>query len=236
MKYNSWPLGKIPSHLLRTELDQVREAGYDWKDPRDVIEMFENKVAEFAGAKCAAAVDCCTHGMFLSLKYLQSIGELDPGSPIEIPAQTYCSAPMLIQQAGNTPVLKQIEWSGLYQLAPTRVYDAAVRWTSGMYVGDNALHVVSFQIKKRIPIGRGGIVLSDDPEAIAWIRRASYDGRNLDTPYDSPEHIQTPGYHFYMTPEDAARGILLMDQITDEGDSGGHENYPPITNYAFAQL
>jgi dTDP-4-amino-4,6-dideoxygalactose transaminase len=38
--------------------------------------MFEKKVAAFAGSKYAVSVDCCSHGLFLSLKYLQSTGEL----------------------------------------------------------------------------------------------------------------------------------------------------------------
>jgi dTDP-4-amino-4,6-dideoxygalactose transaminase len=42
-----------------------------------------------------------------------------------------------------------------------------------MYVGLDALQVVSFQIKKRIPIGRGGIILTDDFEAYKWLKMAS---------------------------------------------------------------
>jgi hypothetical protein len=45
----------------------------------------------------------------------------------------------------------------VYQLKGSRVWDGAVRWTKDMYVGLDALQVVSFQIK-RIPIGKGGII------------------------------------------------------------------------------
>ena len=41
--YKIWPVGKIPKEFQRPELDQVKELGYDWEDPRDVIDMFEDK-------------------------------------------------------------------------------------------------------------------------------------------------------------------------------------------------
>jgi TP901 family phage tail tape measure protein len=55
--FNSWPNGQIPEHKQRPELQQVRELGYDWKDARDAVDMFEQKVAAFAGAKYGVAVE-----------------------------------------------------------------------------------------------------------------------------------------------------------------------------------
>jgi dTDP-4-amino-4,6-dideoxygalactose transaminase len=81
-----------------------------------------------------------------------------------------------------------------------------------MYQG--GLHVVSFQLKKRIPIGRGGMILTDDEQAYQWLRRARHDGRSPDSPYIDDD-IALPGWHYYMTPEDAARGVLLFDQLHD---------------------
>jgi hypothetical protein len=34
---------------------------------------------------------------------------------------------------------------------------------------------------------------------------ASYDGRDLNTPYTDIDHVKCLVYHMYMTPEDAAR-------------------------------
>jgi dTDP-4-amino-4,6-dideoxygalactose transaminase len=73
VKYTSWPLGQV-QELQRPELDRLKKLGYNWSDPRDVINMFEEKVAKFAGSKYAVSIDCCSHGLFLSLKYLQHIG------------------------------------------------------------------------------------------------------------------------------------------------------------------
>ena len=63
-KFNSWPSGKLPKEFQRPELDYIKTQGYEWNDPRDVVDIFERKVAEFAGSKYAVSVDCCTHGVF----------------------------------------------------------------------------------------------------------------------------------------------------------------------------
>ena len=219
--FNSWPAGFIPPDKQRPELDQVRAAGYAWSDPRDVVDIFERKVAEFAGARYGVAVDCCSHGVFLCLKYLQAQGR------ISIPKHTYQSIPMQIHHAGCDVEFRDEEWSGLYQLAPYPIWDAATRWQAGMYVG--GLFVTSFQLKKRVPIGRGGMILTDNLEAVKWLRRARYDGRDLDVSQwdDEPEIM---GWHYYMTPEDAARGILLMDQTaTHNPDTGTWQNYADLS-------
>jgi dTDP-4-amino-4,6-dideoxygalactose transaminase len=99
-----------------------------------------------------------------------------------------------------------------------------------MYISQNALQVISFQIKKRIPIGKGGVILTDDPTAAKWIKLASYDGRDLTSPYTDENHFHMKGYHMYMTPEDAARGIILMDATPEvNDDSGGHLNYTDLS-------
>ena len=73
-KYEAWPLGRLRKEWQRTELEDVKSIGYDWDDPRDVVDAFEEEVAKLAGSKYAVAVDCCSHGLFLSMKYLQCIG------------------------------------------------------------------------------------------------------------------------------------------------------------------
>lgn len=230
-QYNPWPLGKLPKELQRPELDKIKEMGYEWSDPRDVVDMFEKKVAEFAGSKYAVSVDCCSNGIFLSLKYLQEIGELQFGTKIKIPNQTYVSVAMQIFHSGNNVELEDIEWSGVYQLKGTRVWDGAGRFTKDMFIGGDNLQVLSFQIKKIIPIGRGGIILTNDENAYKWLKLASYDGRDLTTPYTDDNHVKTLGYHMYMTPEDAARGIILMDNRPEiNSDCQNNTMYPSLSN------
>ena len=225
MNYNPWPLGELPEKFRRPEPEQIRAMGYEWDDPRDIVDIFERKVAEFAGSKYAVAVDSCSHAIFLSLELSKEWVWWDD---IWIPRHTYISVPQQIKQAGFNPLYEDVEWQGIYQLYPSPIFDAALRWTEGMYIKDS-LMCLSFQIKKRIPIGRGGMILCDDKEEYDWFKLARHDGRDLDTPYDSKDHVKMNGWHFYMTPEDAARGIILMDNTPKVNeDQGGWQNYPPL--------
>jgi dTDP-4-amino-4,6-dideoxygalactose transaminase len=225
-RYNSWPLGGLPPEWRRPEPELIKTIGYDWSDPRDIIDIFEKKLANYAGSKFAVSVDCDSNALFLALKYRNGNGE------VSIPRHTYVSVPMQIHHAGYVPVLRDEKWIGLYELKPLDIYDSAVRFTKGMYVGGNALQVLSFQIKKRMPIGRGGAILTDDEDAYRWLKLATYDGRDLTSAYTDSNHVQSLGWHYYMTPEDAARGIWLMDQLPEEnGDTGSFENYPDLTQW-----
>jgi len=161
--------------------------------------------------------------LFLCLKYFNATGT------ITIPSQTYVSVPMQVVHAGCKIKFQDIKWRGSYQLNPYPIYDGAIVFRKGMYVGNNVLQVTSFQIKKRLPIGRGGMILTDDEEAYQWLKKARYDGRDLEVYYPDDE-FEMIGWHMYMTPEDAARGILIMDQLPDDNeDSGCWENYSDLS-------
>jgi hypothetical protein len=161
------------------------------------------------------------------LKYLQATGT------VSVPKHTYESIPMQIRHAGCQVAFRDEQWTGVYKLDPYPVWDAATRWQKGMYQG--GFHVVSFQAKKAIPIGRGGIILTDDIDAVAWLQKARYDGRNQSTPYAN-DSIDSQGWHMYMTPEDAARGVLLMDaRPQDWPDRSGKNFYPDLLNHPFFQ-
>jgi dTDP-4-amino-4,6-dideoxygalactose transaminase len=118
------------------------------------------------------------------------------------------------------------EWSGVYKLDPLDVWDSAGRWTKGMYQG--GFQALSFQMKKILPIGRGGAILCNDYEAYKWFKRACYDGRNLEKNY-MDDDIKFCGWHMYMTPEDAARGLILMSKISDiNHDSHSYKSYKDL--------
>lgn len=232
MTYNSWPLGKLPEHLRRPEPEQLKVLGYHWEDPRDIIGIFEEKLATYSGSRYCALVDCCSNGLFLALKARGLKNEL-----ISIPSRTYASVPMQIIHSGNSYRLTDQEWSGIYQLGKTGIWDSAARFTKDMFIGNGAMQVLSFQIKKRLPIGRGGAVLTDSWEEYNAIKLMSYDGRDLLTPYTDQNHIKTLGYHFYMTPEDAARGIMIMDGLHDVNeDTMDSSHYPDLREIGLEEV
>lgn len=230
--YNPWPLGKLLPEHQRPEPKNLKEKGYDWEDPRDIVDICEKKVADFWGAKYCVMTDCCSHALFLSFQYLLAIRELHEADDIVVPKHTYVSVPMQILHAGLHVRFKDFEWRGLYQLEPTRIIDAAVMWERGGYV-EGSLMCLSFQLKKAIPTGRMGAILTDDVSAYNYLKLASYDGRDLTTPYDSYGHVKMLGWHYYATPEDCARTILLMDQIGEKGKYMGNDNYPDVSQMIY---
>lgn len=217
MTYNSWPIGKLPKGFERPELAPVMKQ-YGLSDPMEVVDKFEKLIAEYAGSKYAVAVDSCTNALFLCLKCRQYHPHIRNGiyyDDTTIPCYTYVSVPSAILQANYEFNFKNIAWAGYYQLRPFEIYDMAVRFTKDMYIG--GMCCLSFQIKKRLPIGKGGMILLDDYEAYKWLKKARYEGRDITKPY-TEDNIEFMGWNMYMTPEDAARGILLFNQLPEHND------------------
>ena len=230
VKYLPWPYGKL-GRKERSELNELKEAGYDFSDPIDIIDIFEKKVAKFAGSKYGVAVNSSSSGIFLCLKYYQAMygNQKDFPTTITVPSRTYISVPMTVINAGFKVKFEDIKWIGIYDLEPFNLVDGATRWTKDMYVGDGALQVVSFQVKKRIPIGAGGMILTDDKKEYEWLKLASHDGRNMNVHYGDDE-FAIIGWHMNMIPEDAARGILLIDSVPEVNeDVYSWENYYDIS-------
>jgi dTDP-4-amino-4,6-dideoxygalactose transaminase len=238
MSYKKWPLGKLPKELQRPEFEQLRELGYEWVDPWDIVEIFEQEIADFAGSKYAVTVDSATNGLFLCLKYYwdQFYGMRNFPQTIKIPSRTYCSVPMTIINAGHKVEFEDIEWNGVYQLKPYSIYDGSVRWTEGMYMADDGFQVVSFQIKKRLPIGKGGIILTNNKSAVKWLKSMRYEGRHKEIMYEEDE-FEYIGYNMYMTPEDAARGLILFNNLPKiNEDSANSESYTDLSKQKIFQL
>jgi dTDP-4-amino-4,6-dideoxygalactose transaminase len=203
-------------------ISQLKNKGYSINDPWDVVDIFEKQLADYAGSKYAICTDSCSNAMFLCLKYLNVEKQT-----IELPAHTYASTPMQCIHAGNSIKFVDKEWSGEYYLEPTPIVDAATRFCKGMY-RPNSYYCVSFHHRKTLKIGRGGVVLTDDKKFVKWARPMIYDGRHKDVLYKD-DQLDCIGYHMYMTPEEAATGILLMENIADyNNDTGNNLSYTDL--------
>ena len=84
-----------------------------------------------------------------------------------------------------------------------------------MYIPDTYM-CLSFHIKKHLKTGKGGMILTDDEEAAAWFRKGRYEGRS-EVKYHEDD-IQINGWNAYMTPEQAARGLMLMQNYPEYMD------------------
>jgi|TARA_R110002020_G_scaffold72542_7_gene186666 dTDP-4-amino-4,6-dideoxygalactose transaminase len=200
---------------------------FDLKDPWDVVDLFEKKVAKYSGSKYAVSVDNCTDALFLCLKYLNASGE------ITIPKRTYVSVPCTVIHAGCQVKFEDVEWSGVYQLKPYPVYDSATRMSKGMYVKDS-YYCLSFHRRKHLPIGKGGMILTNDEKAYDWFKVARYEGRHIDRLYKD-DTFDMIGWNMYMPPEQAAEGLELLEDISDFNEdletSGVHKDLSKFPIY-----
>lgn len=191
------------------------------KEAYRVVRDFENKIAEFTGAPYAVAVDSCSNALFLCCEYL-GVDE------VTIPSKTYPSVPCSIIHAGGKVNFEDIYWTGCYQLKPYPIWDCAKRLKKNMYV-KGSYSCLSFHLRKHLPIGRGGIILTDNPEAVEWFKMARFDGRHECNLNDDTYGMV--GWNCYMTPEQAARGLLLLNLISDDQPDLPYEDYPDLSKY-----
>lgn len=179
------------------------------KNVYDITNEFEKRLAEYTGAPYVIAVDNQSNALFLSMMY-----EKVAGQEITIPSRTYPSVPCEIIHAGAKVKFKPVKGNtikGAYQLEPTNIWDSALRFTSGMYQPGTHMCVSFTGPYKHFKLSKGGAILTDNHEAYLWFKRARYSGRRECSYHD--DHFDMLGWNFYMMPELAARGLLLMNQF-----------------------
>ena len=126
------------------------------------VKIFENKIAEFFGAPYAVAVDCCTHGLELCLIHQHA-------NIIKVPKKTYISVPFLSAKLNILLEFKDEDWKDYYYLTDN-IIDAAVLWKKNSYIPKTFM-CVSFQFRKHLALGRGGIILTDNKEAAIKLKK-----------------------------------------------------------------
>ena len=192
----------------------------------DIVENLEQQLAEFFGAPYCVATDCCTHALELCLRHLK------PNHAVS-PTHTYLSVPFTFEKLSMQWSWKQEEWHDYYYVSD-RIIDAAVFWKQDGYIPGTFM-CLSFQFRKHLKLGRGGCILLDDKESYQALKRMSYDGRDLSTPW-AEQDITEIGYHYYMTPETAKLGLsLLPDAIKTEPQRWSYRDYPNISKMAVFQ-
>jgi len=198
-------------------------------NPYISVILFEEAIADYCGSKYAVAVESCTSALFLSLMYCKQHYQVQP-TTIDIPSRTYPGVACSIIHAGYKVAFDDYPWEGEYMLKPFNIWDAALRFRKGMYHG--GFQCISFHIKKLLPIGRGGAILTDDLEAVKWFRKARFDGRNP-VPLQEDDFTML-GWNCYMTPDQAARGLQLFQAKGDkefEDLKVSEQGYPDLSKF-----
>jgi len=187
----------------------------------EIVSKFEKKIAEFFGSKYAVAVDCCTHALELCLIYNKI-------KKITVPHRTYISIPLLSKKLNLEWEWKIEKWENYYQLGDSNIYDAAVLWEKNSYLPGTFM-CLSFQFRKHLSLGRGGMILTDSKLAKKELTKMAYDGRERNDVSWSIQNINIIGYHYYMTPEIAQRGLeKLPEAIKNSPKKWVHKDWPDL--------
>jgi len=202
------------------------------KNVYDITNEFEKRLSEYTGAKYVVTVDNQSNALFLALMY-----EKVTDQEITIPAHTYPSVPCEIIHAGAKVKFKTTKGNtltGAYQLEPTNVWDSALRFTTDMYIPGTHMCVSFTGPYKHFKLSKGGAILTDNHDAYLWFKRARYSGRRECSYHD--DHFDMLGWNFYMMPELAARGLLLMNQFYDMDGKPKHNKdltmpYPDLSKF-----
>lgn len=197
-----------------------------------ITEDFEKSLSDYTGAPYVVTVDNQSNALFLALMY-----EKISGQKITIPSRTYPSVPCEIIHAGGMVKFKPVKGKtikGAYQLEPTNVWDSALCFTSKMYKPGTHMCISFTGPYKHFKLSKGGAILTDNEEAYFWFKRARYSGRRECSYHE--DNFDMLGWNFYMMPELAARGLLLMNQFyTSKGNPKSNEDlelpYPDLSKF-----
>ena len=186
------------------------------------VEKFEQLTANYYNARYAVAVDCCTHAIELCLRLENDL------VLVNCPKHTYLSVPMTFKKIGIAWQFTDEQWEDYYYIGNTNIIDSAVYWKKNGYIPGTKM-CLSFQYKKHLNLGRGGMILLDNEEQAIQLRKMRYDGRLDNVPWKEQD-VDTMGYHYYMTPETAQTGIyrFCSAEVT-EPRKWSWKDYPDIS-------
>jgi len=185
------------------------------------VEQFEQVIANYFNAPYAVATDCCTHAIELCLRLIKP-------QTVTCPTNTYLSIPMTFKKLGIPWAFYNYHWKDYYYIGNTNVIDAAVLWKRDSYI-PNTFMCLSFQFRKHLNLGRGGMILTDNLEAATDLKKMTYDGREPNVMWKEQD-ISMYGYHYYMTPEVAELGIQKFNEVKDlEPKRWSDKDYPDIS-------
>ncbi len=198
----------------------------------NITKDFEQSLCDYTGAPYAVTIDNQSNALFLALMY-----ENIKGQTIKIPSRTYPSVPCEIIHAGGRVEFEEVQGltlKGAYQLQPTKVWDSALRFTTGMYISNTHMCLSFTGPYKHLKLGKGGAILTDNYDAYRWFKRARFSGRNECSYHE--DDFNMLGWNFYMMPELATRGLLLMNQFyqldgTPKQNEDLELSYPDLSKF-----
>lgn len=202
-----------------------------------ITEDFEKALSDYTGSPYVVSLDNMSNALFLSLYYEKNVSKTITSEEITIPSRTYPSVPCEIIHAGLKVEFESVEGKtikGAYQLKGSNVWDSALRFTADMYIPNTHMCISFTGPYKHFKLSKGGAILTDNYDAHLWFKRARYSGRRECSYHD--DYFDMLGWNFYMMPELATRGLLLMNQFYNVDGTKKHNSdlelpYPDLSKY-----
>ena len=202
-----------------------------------ITEDFEEKLSFYTGSKYVIALDNMSNALFLALYYEKNIKKSLTSDSVDCPSKTYPSVTCEIIHAGlkvNFIPVETEKIKGSYQLFPSNVWDSALSFTADMYIPKSHMCLSFTGPYKTLKLSKGGAIITDDYQAMLWFKRARFSGRR--ECYYHDDNFDMLGWNFYMMPELAARGLLMMSQFYNLDGSKKHMEdlelpYPDLSKF-----
>jgi len=202
-----------------------------------ITDDFEKELGKYTGAPYVVTLDNMSNALFLALYYEKNITKSIKDEKISIPNRTYPSVPCEIKHAGLKVDFIPVEGKtikGAYQLIGSNVWDSALSFTADMYKPNSHMCVSFTGPYKHFKLSKGGAILTDSLDAYHWFKRARYSGRRECSYHD--DNLDMIGWNFYMMPELATRGLLLMNQFYNIDGTKKHNQdlelpYPDLSKF-----
>jgi dTDP-4-amino-4,6-dideoxygalactose transaminase len=202
-----------------------------------ITDDFEKELGRYTGAPYVITLDNMSNALFLSLYYEKNITKTITGDTITIPNRTYPSVPCEIIHSGLKVDFDLVDGrtiKGAYQLKGSNVWDSALKFTADMYIPKTHMCVSFTGPYKHFKLRKGGAILTDNHDAYLWFKRARYSGRRECSYHD--DNLDMLGWNFYMMPELATRGMLLMNQFYNIDGTKKHNEdlelpYPDLSKF-----
>ncbi len=163
----------------------------------NLVNEFEQKIADFVGAKYACGVSSATNAIFLAL--------LNKNTEIEIPSMIPPVVANAIITSGNkVKFTDNVEWVGdsyvLHNFEDYKIIDSAQKLEKDQFkkeANDKDLMMFSFYPTKPVGSIDGGMIVSNDKEKIDWFREATLNGMSF-AKNNWERKINFPGYKMYL--------------------------------------
>jgi dTDP-4-amino-4,6-dideoxygalactose transaminase len=179
------------------------------------VKEFENRFAEYVGAKYAVSVNSATNAIFLMF--------LNKGVTVNVPSlipPVVLNA--LITSGNDINFIDDIDWIGgsyiLHEFKDYKIIDSAQRVDRDQFAleaMDNDLMFFSFYPTKPVGSSDGGIIVSNDLEKIEYLRTLSFNGMSF-AENNWERKITMPGYKFYMNSIQAFIANENLNRLDDK--------------------